>query len=335
MSVRPLCWPQPERQSSGSRPVSTAGSAALNPAGDLSAHLAMADPRFALPAPGQPSTIGNPFLTPSDPPQEGRVVAVWGPAGAPGRTMLATNLAVEVSATGVPDAPGRRGSYGGVLASAFGLLDESPGLAGACRQAANGRLDLAALTGLVWAVGPDLRLLTGISRADRWPEVRPSAIPAVLGVGQVDGADHRHRLRILPRGGRGDHVRYCSATPKWRHPDDPGRGRRVVVAVGSADPPGMERVIRGLPSCGNGAGGETAGGAEQVAPDRCTAGGSGGRVGQIRRSGGDGHPARGQSRSMDKSWQLGVPLAEAVPGSPLRKAVRDLASSLLSVPVPR
>ena len=30
--------------------------------------------------------------------------------------------------------------YGGVLASAFGILDESPGLAGACRVAANGRL---------------------------------------------------------------------------------------------------------------------------------------------------------------------------------------------------
>ena len=34
--------------------------------------------------------------------------------------------------------------YGGVVSSAFGLLDESPGLAGACRLAAAGQLDLGA-----------------------------------------------------------------------------------------------------------------------------------------------------------------------------------------------
>ncbi len=74
------------------------------------------------------------------------MIAVWGPVGAPGRTMLATNLAVETAAAGIPTLLVDADVYGGVLASAFGLLDESPGLAGACRQAANGRLDLAELT---------------------------------------------------------------------------------------------------------------------------------------------------------------------------------------------
>ena len=65
----------------------------------------------------------------------------------------------------------RKKRDGGVLATAFGLLDESPGLAGACRLAANGRLDAEELTQLCWRVGDRLSVLTGIARADRWPEV--------------------------------------------------------------------------------------------------------------------------------------------------------------------
>ncbi len=41
------------------------------------------------------------------------------------------------------------------------------------------------MTALCWSLEDDLRLLTGISRADRWPEVRPSAIPGVLEVARA------------------------------------------------------------------------------------------------------------------------------------------------------
>lgn len=146
-----------------------------------SAPVGFADPRLALPSadriPGTPEPA-----PPADPPPGGRVIAVWGPVGSPGRSAVAGNLAVESAATGVPTLLVDADIYGGVQASAFGLIDESPGLAGACRHAANGRLDLAELTKLVWAIAPNLRLLTGITRADRWPEVRPSAIPTLLNV---------------------------------------------------------------------------------------------------------------------------------------------------------
>ncbi len=153
---------------------------ATGPFKGLSSHRAVADPRSAFGHDGRPGEAGGPRPGVDEPKPIGRVIAVWGPVGAPGRTMLATNLAAEMAAGGTPTLLIDADVYGGVLASAFGLLDESPGLAGACRQAANGRLEMADLTKLAWSVQPNLRLLTGITRADRWPEVRPSAIPTVL-----------------------------------------------------------------------------------------------------------------------------------------------------------
>ena len=57
---------------------------------------------------------------------------------------LATELAVLGTATLLVDAD----VYGGVVAQVLGLLDESPGLAAATRQANTGQLDRAALARL-------------------------------------------------------------------------------------------------------------------------------------------------------------------------------------------
>jgi Flp pilus assembly CpaE family ATPase len=109
----------------------------------------------------------------------------------------------------------------------------------------------------------------------------------------------------------------------------------VVVAVGSADPSGMERLIRGLAEL------------REMVPEakplvvlnrsRRTAAPPEEAAAALARFAGAAVTATlpEDRAGMDKSWQLGVPLAEAMPGSPLRRAVRDLASSLLSVPVPR
>ena len=114
------------------------------------------------------------------PTRQGTVVAVWGPAGAPGRTTVAITLADElarlVGSSLLVDAD----VYGGTVAAELGLLDESPGLAAACRLAAGTRLDGPALAGLCWQLRADLRVLTGIPLASRWPELRPTAVTAVL-----------------------------------------------------------------------------------------------------------------------------------------------------------
>ena len=112
-------------------------------------------------------------------PWEGRLVAVWGPTGAPGRTAIAVTLATEAATLGCATLLADADSYGGVVAQVLGLLDESPGLAAAVRQANVANLDLNALAKLARVVTPQLRVLTGIARADRWPELRPAGLTAV------------------------------------------------------------------------------------------------------------------------------------------------------------
>ena len=110
----------------------------------------------------------------------GRVVAVWGPAGAPGRSTVALGVADEAARAGSPCLLVDADVYGGSVAPMLGLLDESPGIAAACRAASAGTLDLPALARTCLQVGPSLRVLTGITRSDRWPELRPAAVEDLL-----------------------------------------------------------------------------------------------------------------------------------------------------------
>ena len=106
----------------------------------------VADPRAALPALGLPEA---PEDRPTGP---GSVVAVWGPTGAPGRTTVAVGIADEAARLGISTLLVDADVYGGVIAQVLGLLDESPGLAGAARLAGSGSLDSAAVVRLAWAV---------------------------------------------------------------------------------------------------------------------------------------------------------------------------------------
>ncbi len=120
--------------------------------------------------------------------EPGRVIAVWGPAGAPGRTTVAVNLAAELADLGAEVIAVDADSYGGTVAHLLGVLDEAAGLAAACRHANHGMLDAASFAGLALSVRPRLRLLTGITRADRWPELRPSALTTVLARARTQAA---------------------------------------------------------------------------------------------------------------------------------------------------
>ena len=287
----------------------------------------LSDPRTALPPPGPVVDVE----VMDGPIRRGQVVAVWGPTGAPGRTTVATCLAVEAAQLGLPTLLIDADVYGGVAASAFGLLDESPGLAGACRLAANGRLDLGSLTSLCWSLGDDLRLLTGIARADRWPEVRPSAIPGVLGVARemaplvvvdcafaVEADEEISFDTMAPRRNGATLAVLADAD--------------VVLAVGSCDPAGLERLIRGLA--------ELTEAVPEVSPqvvlNRCrpAVGSTSEAEAAVDRFSGVKVVARlpEDRAATDRAWRRGVSLAEAAPRSPLRTAVRDLAKLLMPVP---
>jgi MinD-like ATPase involved in chromosome partitioning or flagellar assembly len=262
--------------------------------------------RAALP----PATPGLEVEIPDGPPARGSVVAVWGPTGAPGRTTVATNLAVEASGLGVPTLLIDADVYGGVISSAFGLLDESPGLAGAC-----------------WSLGDDLRLLTGIARADRWPEVRPSAIPLVL-----DAAREMAPLTIVDCAfavEADEELSFDTRAPRRNGATLTVLAEAdVLLVVGSCDPPGLERLVRALAELRE----VVPDAAPRVVLNRCrpSVGSTAEAQAAVRRFTGLDVSARlpEDRAATDRAWRRGVPLADAAPRSALRSAVVEFARSM-------
>ncbi|MBU4214618.1 MAG: hypothetical protein KJ792_08190 [Actinobacteria bacterium] len=175
----------------------------------------------------------------------GRLVAVWGPTGAPGRTTLAVNLAAELAAAHGTTVLVDADTYGGSVAQVVGLLDEAPGLAAAARAAAQGTLDLATLARLAPVLAPDLRLLSGIARADRWSELTGPALDVVWRLARglaewvvVDTGFSLEQDEVLSYDTRAP--RRNAATLSALEAAD------LVVVVGAGDPVGMHRLVRGL-----------------------------------------------------------------------------------------
>lgn len=177
---------------------------------------------------------------------KGRVTAVWGPAGAPGRTTTAIALAAELAAAGVPTALVDADTYGAAVAPALGLLDEAPGLAAACRLAAAGALTDAELLRVAQhhrGSRGDLAVLTGIGRPARWPELSSDRVSTVLDQCRSWAAhtvvDTGFNLEtdeeivsdlFAPR-------RNAATLAALRSAD-------TVVAVGAGDPVGLARFVR-------------------------------------------------------------------------------------------
>jgi Flp pilus assembly CpaE family ATPase len=93
---------------------------------------------------------------------------------------VALGLADEIARLGAEVLLVDADVYGGTAATRLGILDESPGLAAACRAVSGNGLDRATLAGLAWQLGPRMRVLTGLPLPQRWSEVRPTALKSVL-----------------------------------------------------------------------------------------------------------------------------------------------------------
>lgn len=173
----------------------------------------------------------------------GRLVAVWGPAGAPGRTTLAVSLAADLAARGLTTLLLDADPYGGAVAQHLGVLDEASGLLAAARAANAGRLDATTLAPMCRAVGDRLLLLTGLPRADRWVEVRPAAFAELLRQTRFL-AD-----RVVVDLGFGleeDGDPFAAAPRRNGMTLDTLEDADELVVVGSADPVGLARLARGL-----------------------------------------------------------------------------------------
>ena len=192
--------------------------------------------------------VDEELVHPVDPVPEpvhgGRSVVVWGPAGAPGRTTLATGLAAELAHRGRSTLLLDADPYGGAVAQHLGVLDGASGLLAAARAANAGELDATRLAGLARSVAGDLRVLTGLPRPDRWAEVRPATFDQVL-----DAARTVADWLVVDVGFslEGDQADPFAAGPRRNHMTLASLTQAdEVVVVGAADPVGLSRLARGL-----------------------------------------------------------------------------------------
>ncbi len=221
-------------------------------------------------------------------------------------------------------------TYGGVIAQVLGLLDEAPGLAAAVRQANTGSLDLLALARLATTVNPHLRVLTGIARADRWPELRPSGLEVVYRLARTLVA-----VTVVDCGfclEQDEELIYDTAAPRRNGATLATiEMADAVVVVGSADPVGLQRLVRGLAQLRDVAPGV----APTVVVNRLRKGPIHGDVEAQVRSALERYAGVSEvvvipedSSSMDRSLATGRTLAECAPSAPARLALAGLARSL-------
>jgi MinD-like ATPase involved in chromosome partitioning or flagellar assembly len=277
----------------------------------------------------QDDVRGGPFDS-----DTGRVVAVWGPTGAPGRTTIAVTLATELAGLGIPTVLVDADTYGGSVAQALSFLDEAPGIAAATRAADQGTLDLPTLARLAPTVTGGLRVLTGIPKAERWPEIRPAALQRVLTVcrslGQVVVVDCGFNLE------EDEELSYDTMAPRRNAATLTTLAvADEVVVVGGCDPVGLQRLVRGLQELGT---------VQAPAPTVC--------VNRVRPGAVGSHPERRVSEALsrfagvtdvlfvpddpaalDTALLEGRALAECAPQSPVRPAVRAIAEKVAGVPV--
>ena len=176
----------------------------------------------------------------------GTVVAVWGPAGAPGRTTLAIGIAAEIAAAGFTVALCDVDTHSASVAPALGLMDEAPGFAAACRLAGADSLSRAELERIGQRhESPDggFWVLTGIGQPSRWPELSGERVVATIAecrrwvdyvvldtASSLENDEEISSDLFAPR-------RNAATLAAIREADH-------IVAVASADPVGLSRFLR-------------------------------------------------------------------------------------------
>jgi len=281
---------------------------------------------------GVPAAAHRADVSPSRP----RVIAVWGPAGAPGRTTVATELAMELARGGRHVALVDADTHAPSVALMLGLADEGPGFAAACRQAELGGLDARELTRIATPLGrTGVDVLTGINRPSRWPELSDRRVTTALAACRdwadytvVDVASSLERDEEIVSDLDGPR-RNAATIAALRSAD-------LVVAVAAADPLGVARFLRAYAEL------RATIGATRVAvvANRLRPGALGiDARGQVRRTldrfGGieDVWFLPQDPRSADAALLSSQTIAEVAPKSPLTLAVRRFAGDAV-VPAP-
>ncbi|MEZ5117127.1 MAG: hypothetical protein R2737_12755 [Candidatus Nanopelagicales bacterium] len=259
------------------------------------------------------------------------LVAVWGPTGAPGRTSVALGLADELARAGTPALLVDADPYGGAVAACLGIHDEASGLAVACRQADQGALDVPALARAARGLSGRLRVLTGIGHPERWVELRPSALESLWRT-----CGHTPGVTVVDTGfclEADEELAYDTLAPRRNAATLTAlQAADTVVAVGAADPVGVARLLSALPDLRA----RVPDTPVRVVLTRVRRGPLGAdpagqlRTALARHAGVDDVVLVPDDRNAyDTCLREGRTLAEAVPRSTARAALRELASGLI------
>lgn len=274
--------------------------------------------------------------TPAARPQP-RVIVVWGPAGAPGRSTVAIELAVELARGGRHVALVDADTHAPSIALALGLADEGPGFAAACRQAELGGLDGRELARIAIPLGrTGVDVLTGINRPSRWPELGERRVAGALAACR-EWADYTV-VDVAGSLERDEEIMSDVEAPRRNAATLAAlRSADLIVAVAGADPVGVARFLRAFSELRATVGLTPV----AVVANRLRPGALGiDARGQVRRTldrfGGidDVWFLPQDPRSADAALLSARPIAEVAPKSPLTLAIRRLVGEAV-VPVAR
>ena len=253
----------------------------------------------------------------------GRLVAVWGPIGSPGRTTVALGLAEALAELRPRVCTVDADTYAPSMALALGVVEDASGLLVACRQAESGVLTDGRLTGLTRRVSDRWHLLGGLSSTERWPELRAGALDRVWAACREE-----FDVTVVDIG-------FClerDDTGAWARQRNAAALTALaaadhVVAVADASAAGLARLAAAWPAL------------EAAAPEASTV--------VVRNRGTDRdrewsraaaacgvrapvHEVPADARRVGRSWARGLTLREGARRSPVRGALVEVARSALA-----
>jgi MinD-like ATPase involved in chromosome partitioning or flagellar assembly len=173
---------------------------------------------------------------------QGRLIAVWGPKGAPGRTRVAVELAAELASSQPSTLLVDADPYGGDVLQILGIVDELASIVWAARLAARGELDEARFATELRRAGENGPIvLPGLPRAELWADISEFGWRALL-----QRATASFQFTVCDAGFciEGDTGPYpTTGYDRNRIAREAIRSADMVVAVCRGDPVGLKNFV--------------------------------------------------------------------------------------------
>lgn len=178
-------------------------------------------------------------------PGRGTLVALWGAPGAPGATTICLGLAEVWARRGFRVLVIDADAWSASIAAHWGLRTEVPGIAAAARLAELDTLTSEELDRLADEGAAGVRVLTGLASLERWTELSAVRVGRLCEISRewadVIVCDLGSRLDPLTAVAESNSPRRdAAARAILEHADE-------IIAVGSADPVSLARLVRAWP----------------------------------------------------------------------------------------